>query len=61
MCTISSYRLTAESRHLAECKKVWISYNDPAYLKQRDHIQGCDEVPAKVPGALSKLTGVAAK
>jgi len=50
MCTISSYRLTAESRHLAECKKVWISYNDPAYLKQRDHIQGCDEVPAKVPG-----------
>lgn len=41
--------------------KVWISYNDPAYLKQRHNIQGCDEVLAKVSGALSKLTGAAAK
>ncbi len=40
--------------------KVWISYNDPAYLKQRHHIQGCDKVLAKVSGALSKLTGAAA-
>jgi len=31
-------------------KKYGFQYNDPAYLKQRDHIQGCDEVPAKVPG-----------
>ena len=41
--------------------KVWISYNDPAYLKQRHNIQGCDEVLAKVSGALAKLTGAAAK
>lgn len=42
-------------------QKVWISYNDPAYLKQRHNIQGCDEVLAKVSGALSNLTGAAAK
>ena len=42
-------------------KRVWISYNDPAYLKQRHNIQGCDKVLAKVSGALSKLTGAAAK
>ena len=41
--------------------RVWISYNDPAYLKQRHNIQGCDKVLAKVSGALSKLTGAAAK
>lgn len=40
--------------------KVWISYNDPAYLKQRHNIVGCDEVLAKVSAALSKLTGAAA-
>ncbi|MCK4709055.1 MAG: DUF302 domain-containing protein [Gammaproteobacteria bacterium] len=41
--------------------KVWISYNDPAYLKQRHNIQGCDKVLTKVSGILSKLTGAAAK
>lgn len=41
--------------------RVWISYNDPAYLKQRHNIQGCDKVLAKVSGALSKLTGAATK
>jgi uncharacterized protein (DUF302 family) len=40
---------------------VWISYNDPAYLQKRHNIQGCDKVLAKVTGALSKLTGAAAK
>lgn len=40
---------------------VWISYNDPAYLQQRHNIQGCDKVLAKVTGALSKMTGAAAK
>lgn len=40
---------------------VWISYNDPAYLKQRHNIQGCDPVLKKVTGALGKLTGAAAK
>jgi len=40
---------------------VWISYNDPSYLKNRHNIQGCDKVLKKVSGALSKLTGAAAK
>ena len=44
-----------------EKQKVWISYNDPAYLKQRHNIQGGDKVLAKVSAALSKLTGAAAK
>lgn len=42
-------------------KGVWISYNDPAYLKQRHIIRGCDEVLSKVTGALSKLTAAAAQ
>ena len=42
-------------------QQVWISYNDPAYLKKRHNIRGCDKVLAKVSGALSKLTGAAAK
>lgn len=42
-------------------QKVWISYNDPAYLKQRHNIQGCDEVLVKVSGALSKMTAAAVK
>lgn len=40
---------------------VWISYNDPGYLKKRHNIQGCDKVLAKVTGALSKMTGAAAQ
>jgi uncharacterized protein (DUF302 family) len=40
---------------------VWISYNDPQYLKKRHNIQGCDAVLAKVSGALSKFTAAAAK
>ncbi len=39
---------------------TWISYNDPAYLKQRHAIEGCDAVLTKVSGALSKLTAAAA-
>lgn len=42
-------------------QNVWISYNDPSYLKERHNIQGCDKVLNKVSGALSKLTGAAAK
>ncbi len=42
-------------------QRVWISYNDPAHLKQRHNIQGCDKVLAKVTGALAKLTAAAAK
>lgn len=44
-----------------EKEAVWISYNDPAYLKKRHNIQGCDKVLAKVTGALSKLTSAAAQ
>jgi uncharacterized protein (DUF302 family) len=40
---------------------VWISYNDPEYLKKRHNIQGCDAVLAKVSGALSKFTAAAAR
>lgn len=40
---------------------VWISYNDPNYLKKRHNIQGCDKVLAEVTGALSKMTAAAAQ
>jgi uncharacterized protein (DUF302 family) len=40
---------------------VWISYNDPQYLKKRHNIQGCDAVLTKVSGALAKFTAAAAK
>lgn len=42
-------------------QRVWITYNNPAYLKQRHDIKGCDKVLAKVTGALAKLTAAAAK
>jgi len=35
---------------------VSVSYNDPAYLKERHGISGNDEVLAKVTGALDKIT-----
>ena len=43
-----------------ENQHVWISYNDPAYLKQRLNIQGCDKVLEKVSGILAKMTEMAA-
>ena len=39
--------------------KTSLAYNDPAYLKQRHGIEGCDEVLKKVSGALGKLTDAA--
>jgi len=39
--------------------KVWISYNDPRYLKKRHNISGCDEVIAKIEKALSGITKTA--
>lgn len=39
--------------------KVWFSYNDPKYLQQRHHIQGCDPVLAKVSGALGNFAKAA--
>lgn len=41
--------------------QVWLGYNDPAYLGQRHHIEGCDEVLAKVSGALKNFAGAATR
>ena len=42
--------------------QVWLSYNDPAYLKDRHQIKGCEEVLKKVSGALNKFaTGATGK
>jgi uncharacterized protein (DUF302 family) len=40
--------------------KVWISYNDPEYLKKRHNITGCDEIIAKIAKALAGITKSAA-
>ena len=39
---------------------VWISYNDPQYLKLRHNTQGCDAVLKKVSMALGNFTRAAA-
>ncbi len=44
-----------------EDNAVWISYNDPEFLKFRHTIEGCDKVLNKVTGALAKMTAAAAK
>jgi len=41
--------------------KVWLTYNDPAYLKTRHNIAGCDGVLEKVSGALNKFAQAATK
>ncbi len=41
--------------------KTWLAYNAPMYLKQRHHIEGCDEVLNKISGVLGNLTNAAAK
>ena len=35
---------------------VWISYNDPRYLKKRHNITGCEEVISKIEKALAGIT-----
>ena len=40
--------------------KVWISYNDPQYLKKRHNIKGCKEVLSKIEKALAGITKAAA-
>ena len=35
--------------------KVWISYNDPKYLKKRHNITGCGEVISKIEKALAGI------
>ena len=42
-------------------KKVWISYNEPLYLKERHDMEGCDKVGVKVTSALRKITAKAAQ
>lgn len=42
--------------------QVWLSYNDPAYLKERHRIEGCEEVLNKISAALSNFaSGATAK
>ena len=36
--------------------KVWLSYNNPQYLKQRHNIAGCDKVMNKIAAALNTLS-----
>ena len=36
--------------------KVWLSYNNPEYIKERHNIQGCDKVISKISKVLSALT-----
>lgn len=38
---------------------VWLGYNDPAYLKKRHNIEGCDKVIDKVKGALAAFAKAA--
>jgi len=40
---------------------VFISYNDPQYLKERHNIKGCDVVLKKIENALAGITKAATK
>lgn len=40
--------------------QVWLSYNDPNYLRERHQIKGCDEVVKKVANALGNFAQAAA-
>jgi len=42
-----------------EAGKVFLAFNDPAYLKNRHSTEGCDEVLAKVSGALNNFAAAA--
>jgi uncharacterized protein (DUF302 family) len=39
--------------------KVWLTYNDPAYLAKRHHINNRDDVVKKMTGALNNFTNYA--
>jgi uncharacterized protein (DUF302 family) len=39
--------------------KVWLSYNDPAYLQARHEVEGCDAVFTKIAGALNNFASAA--
>lgn len=36
--------------------KVWLSYNNPEYIKERHNIAGCDKVISKISKVLNALT-----
>lgn len=36
--------------------KVWFSYNNPEYIKERHQIKGCDKVINKISNVLSSLS-----
>jgi uncharacterized protein (DUF302 family) len=42
-------------------QNVWLSYNNPKYLKQRHSIEGCDKVVNKISTVLSKLSTAATR
>ncbi|ANW25901.1 hypothetical protein BA953_17055 [Vibrio coralliilyticus] len=42
-----------------EDEKVWLSYNDLSYLKERHEIEGCDKVLTKITGVLGALSKAA--
>lgn len=39
-----------------ENQLVWLSYNNPDYLKKRHNIKGCDAILSKIADVLSKLS-----
>ena len=39
--------------------QVWLGYNDPAYLKERHGLEGCDEALEKVATALDNFARMA--
>jgi uncharacterized protein (DUF302 family) len=40
--------------------RVWISYNNPEFIRERHNIKGCEKVLNKISNVLSKLTKAAA-
>ena len=43
-----------------EQNKIWITYNNPEYLKKRHKVMGCDATFAKMTNALKKISHKAA-
>jgi len=43
-----------------ENSQVWLSYNNPEYLKERHKVVGCDQVFNKISNVLKALTNAAA-
>ena len=43
---------------ITECsvKRVWLSYNNPEYIKDHHNIQGCSKTINKIAAALNKLS-----